>query len=199
MHLVEAARGAEILVTVPQVQELEPLLDALRAAGVTSRTVVAGRLGGELFDALRMLFVVGGHGKAQHAVHTQHVIDNVPGLQVLMCAGAAGALDAGLVPGDVVVGACTIEHDYTLRFVQRPLPRWDADDELLAELRRAADRTGASFRTMFGAIASGDEDVVDRARALELAKATGALCVAWEGRGRRAPRALAGAGSSSFA
>jgi adenosylhomocysteine nucleosidase len=30
---------------------------------------------------------------------------------------------------------------------------------------------------------SGDEDVVDPARAAELAKATGASCVAWEGAG----------------
>jgi adenosylhomocysteine nucleosidase len=36
---------------------------------------------------------------------------------------------------------------------------------------------------LFGAIASGDEDIIDPTRALELRGATGALCVAWEGAG----------------
>jgi adenosylhomocysteine nucleosidase len=34
-----------------------------------------------------------------------------------------------------------------------------------------------------GAIASGDEDIIDRARANELMMATGTWCIAWEGSG----------------
>jgi adenosylhomocysteine nucleosidase len=39
------------------------------------------------------------------------------------------------------------------------------------------------FRVHFGPIASGDEDIVDTARAAEVLGATQALCVAWEGSG----------------
>lgn len=40
-----------------------------------------------------------------------------------------------------------------------------------------------SFDVHFGRIASGDEDVIDPDRALEIREATGALCAAWEGAG----------------
>jgi adenosylhomocysteine nucleosidase len=126
---------------------------------------------------------VGGHGKTQLAVHTQHLIEQMPELRAVVCAGAAGALDGQLVLGDVVVGTSTIEHDYKIRFVQRPLPRHEADAQLLREFRVAADQPGREFSVLFGAIASGDEDIIAPARALELREATGALCVAWEGAG----------------
>jgi hypothetical protein len=38
------------------------------------------------------------------------------------------------------------------------------------------------FRVHFGAIASGDEDIIDADRRVEVLVATRALCVAWEGR-----------------
>jgi adenosylhomocysteine nucleosidase len=174
---------AETLVAVPQAKELEPLVGALVAAGCQPRSLRLGRLECHLFDELRMLFVVGGHGKTQLAVQTQHLIEQKTDLQAVICAGAAGSLDPGLRLGDVVVGTSTIEHDYKLRFVQRPLPSHQADVQLLGEFRSAAGDIGREFRVFFGAIASGDEDIVDPARALELRQATGALCVAWEGAG----------------
>jgi adenosylhomocysteine nucleosidase len=101
------------------------------------------------------------------------------------CAGGAGRLAGELELGDVVVGTSTIEHDYKLRFVRRPLPDYRADAQLLDEFRLAARQISRGFKVLFGAIASGDEDIIDRARALELREATGTLCVAWEGAGRR--------------
>ncbi|HEV2055752.1 MAG TPA: 5'-methylthioadenosine/S-adenosylhomocysteine nucleosidase [Methylomirabilota bacterium] len=130
-----------------------------------------------------MLFTVGGHGKTQLAVRTQHLIDQRAEFQVVICAGAAGSLDGDVALGDVVVGMSTIEHDYKLRFVRQPLPSYPADAHLLAQFRVAASQIGREFRVLFGAIASGDEDIVDPARARELREATGALCVAWEGAG----------------
>lgn len=55
--------------------------------------------------------------------------------------------------------------------------------QLVDEFRLAASQIGSQFRVLFGAIASGDEDIIDPARAAELQEATGALCVAWEGAG----------------
>ena len=168
---------------VPQAKELEPLLGALAAAGYRPKGLTLGRLDCHCFDELGLLFAMGGHGKTQLAVQTQHLIEQMPAPRALICAGAAGALDAQLTLGNVVVGTSTIEHDYKLRFVQRPLPCHEADAQLLREFRVAADRASRKFRVLFSAIASGDEDIIEPARALELREATGALCVAWEGAG----------------
>jgi nucleoside phosphorylase len=106
---------AEILVAVPQAKELDPLLGALVAAGQQPRKLILGRLECHLFEELRLLFAVGGHGKAQFAVRTQHLLEQKPGFQVVICAGAAGGLRDDLELGDVVVGVSTIEHDYKVR------------------------------------------------------------------------------------
>lgn len=174
---------AETLVTVPQVNELDLILAAFDAAGYRPRIATIGRLECHLIDALALLFTVAGHGKTQHAVQTQHLIEQKPTIRAVICAGAAGSLSPDLTMGDVVVGLSTVEHDYKLRFVQRPLPRHDADTRLADEFRLVAGRIGSRFSVLFGDIASGDEDVVDSARAAELREATGALCVAWEGAG----------------
>ena len=124
---------AEILVVVPQANELGSLLGALVAAGYQPRTLTLGRLQCHLFEELHLLFAVGGHGKTQLAVRTQHLIEQKADFQVVICAGAAGSLGSDLALGDVVVGKSTIEHDYKLRFVRRPLPSYQADMRLLAE------------------------------------------------------------------
>jgi nucleoside phosphorylase len=76
------------------------------------RKLTLGRLECHLFEELRLLFTVGGHGKTQLAVRTQHLIEQRADFQVLICAGAAGSLGGDLALGDVVVGLSTIEHDY---------------------------------------------------------------------------------------
>jgi len=174
---------AETLVSVPQANELSPLLAAFVAAGHEPTPLILGRLDGHLFAELGLLFAVGGHGKTQLAVQTQYLIERAAHVGVVICAGAAGRLAGELTLGDVVVGTSTIEHDYKVRFVERPLPDHRADTELLEEFRLAAGRIGPEFRVLFGPIASGDEDIVDPQRARELREATGALCVAWEGAG----------------
>jgi adenosylhomocysteine nucleosidase len=85
--------------------------------------------------------------------------------------------------GDIVAATHTVEHDYTLRFVQRPLPRFEAHPPALDGLKQAYARGSQPFRLHFGLVASGDEDVVCPDRAAELARKTAALCVAWEGSG----------------
>ena len=168
---------------VPQAKELEPLLAALAAGGYRPKDVTLGRLDCHCFDELGLLFAVGGHGKTQLAVQTQHLIEQLPTARSVICTGAAGSLDGQLRLGDVIVGTSTVEHDYKIRFVERPSPRHDADPALLDEVRLAARHLGGEFRVIFATIASGDEDVIDPARARELRTETGAVCVAWEGAG----------------
>lgn len=164
-------------------KELDPLILCIRAHGQTVKPLAAGRLSAVLAPALGTIFAVGGHGKVQLALQTQHLIDLYPGLTTIIRTGAAGMLSTRLQFGDVVVGTTTIEHDYKLRFLKAPLPRWPADESILLALRHLSEGHQSAYRLHFGAIASGDEDVIDRNRAEELFQETGALCVDWEGAG----------------
>jgi len=168
---------------VPHAKELEPLLGTLAAAGYRAKGLTLGRLDCHCFGELGLIVAVGGHGKTQLAVQTQHLIEQRPTARSVICAGAAGSLDGQLRLGDVVVGTSTVEHDYKIRFVERPSPRHDADPALLDEFRLAARHMSGESRVIFGTIASGDEDVIDPIRARELQAETGAACVAWEGAG----------------
>jgi adenosylhomocysteine nucleosidase len=130
----------------------------------------------------RVLIGTAGHGKTQFAVQTQYLIGCFPSVEIVVCAGAAGSLATDLSPGDVVVGTQTVEHDYRLLFASRPLPRFPGHPPSIAALRLAARRMDG-FQVAFGAIASGDEDVVSSERAKAIRDQTGAACVAWEGSG----------------
>lgn len=128
------------------------------------------------------LLALGGHGKSQFATQTQYLIDQFPTVELVVYAGAAGCLDPTVSIGDVVVGTTTIEHDYRLQFESRPLPRFAGHSQALEDVRQAA-RHVQGFITVFGVIASGDEDVVSSERATAIRDETGAVCVAWEGSG----------------
>jgi adenosylhomocysteine nucleosidase len=71
---------------------------------------------------------------------------------------------------------------YNNKFSQRPRPSFDGAPGAVASLRRAVTAPN-SFKVHFGAVASGDEDVVDDERRQALRQLTGALAVAWEGAG----------------
>jgi adenosylhomocysteine nucleosidase len=132
------------------------------------------------FGDKRLSLAVGGHGKVQFALTTQLLIQkHRPDL--VICAGAAGALHHELNGGDVIVADITVEHDFNLRFAARPLPTFAADTFTLETLKRRAQ--SAPFRIYFGTLASGDEDVLEPRRAKEIREKTDALAVAWEGAG----------------
>jgi len=182
MRLVKSDER-ETLVVVPQRVELTPLVAALECHGHSPRTVRVGRLDCMLLADLQILLAVGGHGKVQFAVQTQHLIEQRPRLRAVICCGAAGRLADHLALGDVVVGTRCVEHDYRIRFVQRPIPCHPAHEATVDRIREVLSGLDAHFAVHFGPIASGDEDIVDPARAEELREGTGALCVAWEGAG----------------
>ena len=180
------------LVMVPQAEESAPLLAALRAAGHEQSIRRVGNLEVACLEALGLGVAVGGHGKVQLAVQTQHVLDLLPTVQTVVCAGAAGSLSAAAQSGDVVIGSCSVEHDYKLRFVAEPLPVHTADPSVVQEFLSVTADWPGDFRILSGPIASGDEDVIDPARARELHGETGALCVAWEGAGAARAAAFSG-------
>lgn len=123
-----------------------------------------------------LAMAVGGHGKAQFGVTTSFLIGELRP-RLVVCAGACGALVSWLKPLDVVVAQSTVEHDFNLRFLRRPLPSFAGAVEPLERLRSLPG-------VHVGIVASGDEDVVDGDRARELHEKTGgAIAVAWEGAG----------------
>jgi adenosylhomocysteine nucleosidase len=103
--------------------------------------------------------------------------------KVAIVTGGAGGLDPRLCVGDIVVGTCSVEHDYRIRFVQSPLKEHPADEMLLNELRTLAASLDIGGSIVFDRIASGDEDIIDPVRAEQLRQESGAACVAWEGSG----------------
>jgi adenosylhomocysteine nucleosidase len=102
--------------------------------------------------------------------------------EVVICAGAAGALSDGLAVGDVVVATETVEHDIHNHFGPPQLPRFRGATTMIESLRGVRPPRSA-FSVHFGPIASGDEDVVTVERQEALRQRTGALAVAWEGAG----------------
>jgi len=170
------------LIVLPLQAEIDQLSDALRASGLRLERTAAGRLDVVSLPEIGALIARGGHGKAQFALHTRHLLDHARHVDLVVCAGVAGALVEGIVVGDVVVGTRTIEHDFQRRFSPRPAPAFEGDAAAILSLR-AVDTRDAGFAVHFGDVASGDEDIVSVDRAQALRDATGALAVAWEGAG----------------
>ena len=175
--------SSSTLVVIPTPEEVEAFLGSFRARGFQALPTLIGKLQCNAIQSLGILIAPGGHGKAQLALQTQYVIDRVPNIERVICAGAAGRLDNDLRLGDVIVSTHTIEHDYKTRFNPKPSPRHLSDAQLVDRFRRTSETNPFSFKVYFGTIASGDEDVVDRIRAEELRRECDAHCVAWEGAG----------------
>lgn len=170
---------SSVLILTPLVIENVALIEALIAAGGPTEISHNGVKVFSYPDS-QLHVAVGGHGKVQFALSTQLLIQKLKP-RLVICAGAAGILDPRMMPLDVVVSEVTIEHDFRLRFVERPLPRFPADLKTLETLRRRAG--WEHFRVHFGNLASGDEDIIDAPRAQEIRATTAALAVAWEGAG----------------
>jgi adenosylhomocysteine nucleosidase len=170
-----------LLVMTPLDEEFSFLTNALRALGHRSGATQIGPIRLETFEELNLSVAHGGHGKTQMAVQTRFLLDALPMVQWVVCVGAAGAISNELAVGDVVVADQTVEHDYTLKFVTRPLPSFPGDPGMLSRLETIPGISGSGI--YFGIMASGDEDVIDVDRGARLAADTGAIAVAWEGAG----------------
>lgn len=130
-------------------------------------------------DSSKFQLCTGGHGKVQFALTTQRLaIELKP--ELIVCAGAAGALDLNLRAGTVVIADEIVEHDYHLRFIKKPPPRFSCHRDWV---KRLADVRSDELTTAVCQIASGDEDIVDRLRAEDVRRLTGASAMTWESAG----------------
>lgn len=179
MSFSEYKPSMTTLVLSPLKLELDALLARMKQLGHSFNEKHVGSLKVYDFAHLGLLFSLAGHGKTQFALQTQSLIDRLTPTAVV-CAGCAGALNEHLETGDVVVAEHTIEHDFRERFRPRTEPEFAGD---VVRLNKARTLKPDGYQIHFGKIASGDEDIIDKKRALELVEQTKALAVAWEGAG----------------
>ncbi len=170
-----------ILIVTPLPEEYSDLYNRLSALGLTSHPDKIGKLDVHCFPEIHATLARGGHGKTQFGIQTQHLLDHAK-FDLIICAGAAGALAPEVRIGDVIVATSTLEHDYHVKFVVRPKPQFAGDKKSIEQMQ-ALDLSDAEFKVHFGIMAGGDEDVIEVTRGAELYEAHQALAVAWEGVG----------------
>ena len=170
------------LIITPMREELDFLLQGCTKRGFHAKSATVGRLPVVRIPDLDVTLARGGLGKVQFAVQTQHLLDTCSDWDLIICAGAAGALADEVSVGDIVVATTTVEHDYNNKFSERDLPKFDGARTAIADLKSVSHSTD-TFSVHFGPIASGDEDVIDTERKRTLHESTEALAVAWEGAG----------------
>jgi adenosylhomocysteine nucleosidase len=170
-----------ILIVTPLQKEYDGLYHSLSALGLTSRSERIGKLDTYCFPEINVPLARGGHGKTQFGVQTQHLLDHAK-FDLVICAGAAGALAPEVRVGDVIIATSTLEHDYNNKFSNRPKPQFAGDIKSIERIK-ALNLSEADFKVHFGIMAGGDEDVIDIQRGEELRELWDALAVAWEGVG----------------
>lgn len=178
------------LILTPLQEEYNDLFNSLCALELDSHKDKIGRLTVDHFPALNVTLARGGHGKTQFGIQTQHLLDHAK-FDLVICAGAAGALAPQVRVGDLIVATSTVEHDYNLKFVKRPNPQFAGDIESIEQIRKL-DISSTDFKIHFGIMAGGDEDVVEIQRGAELRDLHNALGVAWEGVGGARAAAFSG-------
>ena len=171
------------LLLTPLIEEFTPLIEAFNAMGYYSTSKNFGNLSVYEIKELKLYLAQGGHGKTQFGIQTQHLLDLISNISLVICAGAAGGIARFINIGDIVVATSTVEHDYSIKFAKRPLPVFEGSPIHLEKIQSLYTAFSDDFKIHLGKVASGDEDVIERSRAEELHNLTGALAVAWEGAG----------------
>ncbi|MFN8414456.1 MAG: 5'-methylthioadenosine/S-adenosylhomocysteine nucleosidase [Anaerolineales bacterium] len=171
------------LLIAPLIDELTPLLEAFNTMGYASTSKTIGNLQVYEIADLKLMLAQGGHGKTQFGIQTQHLLDLLQDISLVICAGAAGGIAHHINIGDIVIATSTVEHDYNNKFSKRPLPDFAGSSLHIEKIKALSTLSTNGFKIHFGKVASGDEDVIERSRAEELHNLTNALAVAWEGAG----------------
>ena len=169
-----------ILAMVPTQRELDSLTTSMK--GYTGY-VQLGRVSVQEYFNGKLLVSLGGVGKAQMAAQSQYLIDRIPGLRLLICAGTAGALISKLYPGDLIVATSTIEHDFISGLVPAPQPEFFGDASTIAFLQSLKENPIVPFPVKFASVASGDESVISSHRKESIYLSTRSYAVAFEGAG----------------
>ena len=114
------------LIITPMKEELDFLLQSCTKRGFHAESAMIGKLPVVRLPDLGVTLARGGLGKVQFALQTQHLLDTCSDWDLIVCAGAAGALADEVSVGDIVVATTTVEHDYNNKFNKRALPTFDS-------------------------------------------------------------------------
>lgn len=142
------------LVVTPLQEEYDDLYKSLVSHELKSEQDKIGKLGVHRFPELDLVLACGGHGKTQFGVQTQYLLDHAQ-FDLVICAGAAGALVPEVKVGDLIVAESTIEHDYNIKFSKRAKPQFAGDAKSIKQLK-ALTLPDAEFKVHFGVMAGGD-------------------------------------------
>ena len=143
-----------ILVVTPITEEVRRLHQRLADFGHTAVERTIGHLDAMEYDGGEIVLAQGGLGKAQFGVQTQHLIDNLDDISVIVCAGTCGRLDDTLSVGDVVVGTHTVEHDFNRgeTLIKMPLPTFEGDAKRINALKELMEVRDFGFGVHFGGV-----------------------------------------------
>ena len=176
---MEFPKQLKSLVLCPLKPELKSLLAGLTEAGVKISSPQAGL---HIAEDLKTGLALCGHSKARFAANASRLLTQNSQFENLFCCGTSGSINEVAKPLDVVVGKVSVEHDFHSMFIKvGKLPHYESSTlELLKDLSFLEND---SYQTHVAGIASGNEDIVTRDRALEIARNTQCIAVAWEGAG----------------
>lgn len=122
-----------------------------------------------------------GIGKVNAAINTLNFINKINEIEYAVLVGASGSLTNKSNIGDVIIGTKSIEHDI-IKKSRIMMPEISYSENLLHFIENL-DYSNEIFKVLIGPIASGDEDILDGNRKIELQKKTNCVAVAWEGIG----------------
>src|SRR5262245_42395376 len=137
-----------VLIVTPLQEEYKDLYNSLSTLGWESHPDKIGKLDVHRFPALNIRLARGGHGKTQFGIQTQYLLDHAQ-FDLVICAGAAGALAPHVKVGDLIVATTTVEHDFNNKFVPRPKPQFYGDGKSIEQLK-ALKLSDVDFNIHFG-------------------------------------------------
>lgn len=189
-------KALDSLTPVAVVGAMAEEVQRLRSGLVDATTLLAEpfMVQGGVLAGVPVLLAECGVGKVNAAALTQFLVDK--GAKACVFTGVAGALDAELAVGDVVIGSAAVQHDvdvtalgYAPGHVPGSPETWRADDDLVAlatavarDVALQGEKAGSpAFRVEVGTVATGDQFISSQARAAELRSLFGAVCAEMEG------------------
>jgi adenosylhomocysteine nucleosidase len=171
----------KILTVIPTQVELNAFLKACQEQGYPGEAGLAGGLPVTAFPEMQLTVALGGVGKKRLRLRTQELIA-AGDWDLVLCAGAAGALAPGPAKRDVVIATETVEYDLRKKLDDSSLPRYPGSEAAL-RLCRQTLKSGPGFRMHYGPVASGDEFLMTGLQRAAVYQRTHALVAAMEGAG----------------
>jgi nucleoside phosphorylase len=124
---------------VPVQSEADFLVQAITKEACQGENAQIGRLPVTHLPGLGLTLACGGLGKVQFGVQTQYLLDMCSDWDLVLCAGAVGALVDWLAVGDVLVATETVEHDIRNQFGEPGLAGLGPADSAGSPLSRFAE------------------------------------------------------------